>query len=116
MKNLLSIIAFAFVMMLSVQSISAQSLSQDQDSPEAVAKQKVSDLSNQLDLTGDQQRTLYRAFVAKEVNYSKHVTGKDATSADVIANKNKFDETFMTSMKKTLTDEQYKKWISDLKK
>ncbi len=110
MKNLLSIVAFAFVLMLSTQNVSSQSLTQDQDRPEVVAKSQVEKLTNQLNLTGDQSRTLYRAFVAKEVNYRKLINGKDAKSADVIANKKKIDETFNTSMKKTLTTDQYNKW------
>jgi len=110
MKNLLSIIAFAFVMILSTQSISAQSLSQDQNKPEVVAKAQVAELTQQLNLTGDQSRTLYRAFVSKEVNYRKLINGKDAKSAEVIGNKNKIDKTFVASLKKTLTDKQFAEW------
>ena len=110
MKNVLSIIAFAFVMMLGVQSVSAQSLSQNQDRPEVVAKSQVAALTTQLGLSGDQSRTLYRAFVAKEVNYRKQVLGQDAKSATVISNKKKIDETFIHSMKKTLTEKQFSEW------
>ena len=115
MKKLLSVIAFAFVIMFSAQTISAQSLKQDQDRPEVVAKSQVAELTKQLNLTGDQSRTLYRAFVSKEVNYRKLINNKDAKSPDVIANKNKIDNTFKASMKKTLTEEQYSKWLSSLK-
>ncbi len=114
MKKLLSVIAFAFVIMFSAQNSTAQSLKQDQDRPEVVAKTQVAELTKQLDLTGDQSRTLYRAFVSKEVNYRKLVNDKDAKSPDVIANKNKIDNTFMSSMKTTLTEEQYAKWLSSL--
>ncbi len=115
MKKLLSLIAFAFVMMFSVQTISAQSLSQDETRPEVVAKAQVAELTSQLGLSGDQSRTLYRAFVSKEVNYRKHINGKDATNAEVIGNKKKFDDTFMASMKKTLTEDQFSNWKKSLK-
>ncbi len=114
MKNLLSVIAFAFVMMLSTQTISAQELKQDQTRAEVVAKGQVAELSKQLDLTGEQQRTLYRAFVTKEVNYRKLVNGKDIKNTQVAADKKKTDDVFMTAMKATLTDEQYKKWLNNL--
>ena len=115
MKKLVSLIAFAFVMMLSVQTISAQSLSEDQTRPEVVAKAQVADLTTQLGLSGDQSRTLYRAFVTKEVNYTKLVNGKDINNTQVAADKKKTDDVFMKAMKTTLTEEQYTKWLSSLK-
>ena len=115
MKNLLSIIAFAFVMMLSVQSISAQSLSEDQTRPEIVAKAQVSQLQKQLNLTGDQTRTLYRAFVVKEVDYREKVNGKDVNNSQVAADKKKIDTDFTDAMKATLTVDQYTDWIEGLK-
>lgn len=114
MKKLLSVIAFAFVMMFSAQNITAQGLKQDQDRPEVVAKAQVAELTKQLGLTGDQSRTLYRAFVSKEVNYRKLVNDKDVKSPDVIANKNKIDTAFMSSMKTSLSEEQYAMWLSSL--
>ena len=101
MKNLFKIIAFSFVMLLGLGTMSAQTLKQDQNTPEVIAKTQTAQLSDALGLTGDQQRAVYRALVVKESNYRK-----DA------ANKKKHDEVFMTSMKKALTAEQYKKWQS----
>ncbi len=114
MKKLLSLIAFAFVMMLSVQTISAQSLSEDETRPEVVAKAQVAELTTQLGLSGDQSRTLYRAFVTKEVNYTKHVNGKDINNSKVAADKKKTDDVFMKAMKTTLTEKQYAEWLSSL--
>ena len=114
MKKLLSLIAFAFVMMLSVQTISAQSLSEDQTRAEVVAKAQVADLTTQLGLSGDQSRTLYRAFVTKEVNYRKLVNGKDINNSQVASDKKKTDDVFMKAMKTTLTDKQYAEWLSSL--
>ncbi len=112
MKKLLTVIAFACAMLMGANNASAQTLTQNQDRPEVVAKQQVNELSQELGLTGEQQRTLFRAFVTKEVNYRKYVVGKDLSNADVAASKKRADETFMAAMKKNLTAEQYKKWLN----
>lgn len=110
MKNLFKIIAFSFVLVLGTGSMNAQTLKQNQDSPEVIAKKKTEKLSEALSLSGDQQRAVFRALVVKESNYNKDVTGKDAKSAAVLAAKKKHDEVFEISMKKALNEEQYKKW------
>ena len=112
MKNLLTVIAFAFVMVLGVNTAEAQKLTQDSDRPEVVAKKETSELSTQLNLSGDQQRSVFRALVAKEVNYRKNVSGKDAKNAQVIADKKKYDDALKASMKKTLTEAQFKQWLA----
>jgi hypothetical protein len=112
MKKILTVIAFAAVMLFSVTNISAQSLTTDQNKPETAAKAQVAKLSETLNLSGDQQRTLYRAYVANEVNYSKHITGKDANDPTVKANKVKYDAVLDATMKKELTPEQYKQWLN----
>ena len=114
MKNLFSIIAFAFVMMLSVQNVSAQSVSQNQDRPEVVAKTQLLELTSQLELTGEQNRTLYRALVTQEVSLRK--SDLDENKATSVADKEKANKVFYDQMKKTLTPEQFKKWESSLKK
>jgi len=115
MKNLFTIIAFAFVMLLGMNTASAQSLTEDAKRPEVIAKTKTAELSAALNLNDDQQRTVFRAMVANEVNYSKHVTGKDLNNPEVIANKKKFDDALQSSMKTTLTEEQYKTWLASQK-
>ncbi len=114
MKNLFSIIAFAFVMMLSVQNVSAQSISQNQDRPEVAAKTQLLELTSQLGLNGEQNRTLYRALVTKEVSLRK--SELDENKSTMTADKKKANEVFNTQMKKTLTPEQLKKWESSLNK
>jgi hypothetical protein len=112
MKNLIKVVALSFVLLFGFTNISAQNLTQDQDRPEVVAKKIVNDLSSELNLNGDQQRAMFRAYTANETNYRKHIIGKDANDPTVIANKNKFDEVLTTSVKKILNDDQYKKWLS----
>jgi hypothetical protein len=110
MKNLFKVIAVAAVLVFGMQNATAQSLTQNQDRPEVIAKQKTSDLNDALNLTGDQQRYIFRALTANEVNYRKHVNGKDASNPEVAANKKKFDDVLVKSMKKTLTAEQFTAW------
>ncbi len=112
MKNLLSVLAVSCIMLLGMGNATAQNLSQDQDRPEVIAKTKVAELSPKLDLNGDQQRSLFRAYTAHESNYKKHVIGKDIADPKVQADKKKFDDVLKKAVKESLTAEQYKKWLS----
>jgi hypothetical protein len=96
--------------MLGVDSAFAQDLAQDANRPEVIAKTKTADLSETLQLNGDQQRSVFRALVAKEVSYKKNISGKNPSDIQVIVDKKKIDDVLMTSMKNTLTAEQFEKW------
>jgi len=110
MKKILSVIAFAFIIALGGQKMQAQSLSQDVSRPEAKAKMQLAELNKSLDFTAEQERTLFRAFVQKEVNYSRYVNNAKISEVDAKANKAKYDEAFNQAMAKTLTDAQFAKW------
>jgi hypothetical protein len=112
MKNLIKIIAIASVFVLGIQNTTAQSLTADQDRPEVIAKQKTAELSQELGLDGNQQRYIFRALTANEVNTRKSINGKDLNDPKVAADKKKFDTSLDRAMKKTLTPEQYKKWLT----
>ena len=114
MKNLFSLVAFVIIMLLSVQNVSAQNISQNQDRPEVKAKTQLLELSNQLELTGEQQRTLYRALVTNEVSIRKSELDENKTT--MVIDKKKADELFYAEMKKTLTAQQFTKWESSLNK
>ena len=114
MKNLFSLVTFAIIMLLSVQNVSAQNISQDQDRPEVIAKNQLVNLSDQLALTGDQSRTLFRALVTKEVSIRKSKLDENKTT--MVIDKKKADELFYVAMKKTLTAQQFTKWGSSLNK
>jgi|SRR5690606_4216007 len=111
MKNIITVFAFAVTMLLGAQTISAQSLSQDKNRPEVIAKAETAKLTETLNLNGDQSRAIFRALVAKEVGYSKNVDGKDAKAASVVSEKKKLDDQLKEAMKKTLTADQYNSWI-----
>jgi hypothetical protein len=110
MKNIIKVIAFSFVMLLGSNTMVAQNLTQDADRPEVIAKTKTADLNKVLVLDGDQQRAVFRALVANEVNYRKHINGKNINDAKVAADKKKFDDALTAAMKQTLTAEQFAKW------
>lgn len=112
MKNFVKVIAFVFVMVLGANSAIAQSLSQDEDRPEVIAKKQTEQLVEKLGLSGDQQRTIFRGLVSKEINYKKMVNGQDISDPTVAANKKKVDAALDAIMKKTLTAEQYKSWLA----
>ncbi len=111
MKNILTVVAFVATMLFGVQTISAQSLSQDKGRPEVIAKAETAKLTEALNLNGDQGRTVFRALVAKEVGYQKNVDGKDLKNASVSSEKKKLDDQLKEAMKKTLNDDQYAKWL-----
>ncbi|MFT7071962.1 hypothetical protein [Patiriisocius sp. Uisw_017] len=110
MKNLFKIVVVALVLVFGIQNTVAQSLSQDQERPEVIAKLKTSEINDAFDLTGEQQRYIFRALTANEVNLRKHVNGKDASNPEVAANKKKYDDALSQAMKKTLTPEQFAQW------
>lgn len=99
-------------MLLGMGSMNAQGLKQNQNKPEVIAKTQTAELSQELSLNGEQQRAVFRALVTKESNYKKQVTGKDLKNAAVMASKNKIDNTLQAAMKKTLTADQYTKWLA----
>ena len=110
MKTLIRIFAISIVL-FGAPAAMAQSLSQDADKPESIAERKIAELDKDLDLTGEQERTLFRAYVSKEVNYKKDVTGKDEKNEEVLFNKAKFDKALKEAVQKTLTKEQYEIWV-----
>lgn len=113
MKKIVTVFVFAVTMILGVQTSSAQQLSQDNSRPEVVAKAETAEITENLDLNGDQSRAVFRALVAKEVGYQKSVKGKDLKSAAVSFEKKKLDDQLKTAMKKTLNNDQYAKWLKN---
>ncbi len=110
MKKFLSVVAFAFIIALGGQTMQAQSLSQNGNRPEAVAKIQLAELDKSLDFTAEQERSLFRALVQKEVNYKRYVNSAETSPEDAKANKAKYDTAFDQAMREVLTDGQYSKW------
>lgn len=113
MKNVLTVFAFFATLFIGVNTVSAQSLKQDENRPEVVAKEEARILTEDLGLNGDQTRALFRALVTHKVDLQKNAEGKDPNSAAVKAEQQKIDERFEGTMKKILNEEQYQKWAAD---
>ncbi len=105
-KMVLLVIAFGFAS----QGMYAQTLSVSPDKPDVVAKAEVAKISKDLKLTDDQERTLFRVFLAKEVNYRKNIEGKDQTNPNVVQSVKNLDRNFLEGMEASLTEKQFKKW------
>jgi len=99
MKKITALLVLVFALFVGTQAVSAQ------QKPEEIAKAKVADLTTQLDLTGDQQRALFRVFVKNE---AVMVKAKSASEEDVKA----MQAVFEKEVKAELTAEQYKKYLT----
>jgi len=113
MKKLTSIFAVIAFLFIGVQSVQSQSLTENKNRPEVIAKNQTELLTEKYNLDGNQSRAVFRALVKKEVDYQKKVTGKDQSSATVRSEKEKIDNSLRTEMKKILTDEQFKQWEAE---
>lgn len=107
MKKLFTLLVFTFAMVLGTQTVSAQEAKKVHEAPEVVAKEKVHQLHTQVNLSGEQQTALFRAYVAKDYNYNKYLTGLDKNSADYKKKKAEYDASFDETAKRTLSAEQY---------
>lgn len=110
MKNIVSFWVILFAIAFSSQQLMGQK------KPEEIAKMKVTELNETLELTGDQQRALWRAFVKKESAYARQVAGQDLSIAVVANAKNEIETTLDKEVKAILTSEQYKIYIASIEK
>lgn len=97
MKKITVLLVLVFALFVGAQAVSAQ------QKPEEIAKAKVAELSTQLDLTGEQQRALFRVFVKNEA-----AKAKNASQIDLKAMQSVFEK----ELKAELTDEQHKKYLT----
>lgn len=97
--------------LLCVGTMQAQSLTTNNQSPEVVAKSKVSLIHDELSLTGDQQASLYEAYVLYESNIAKHIADKDPNSPAVIKEKNKLETALKQAVESNLTANQFMQWL-----
>lgn len=110
MKKLIALIAVLFAIAFNAQEVNAQ------QKPEDIAKMKTAELSEVLELNGDQQRALWRALVKKESAYAKQITGQDLSNATVAAAKKEIDATLEKELKTFLTPEQFKLYLATIEK
>lgn len=111
MKKLITLCFFTMALFLGTQSMTAQEVHK---SPEAVAKEKTHKLSQEVGLTGDQQRSIWRVFLARE--QAKLEVARGTLSDTEIKNINeKVDASFYLSMEENLSEEQYAKFKQTIK-
>src|SRR5699024_8275393 len=110
MKKIFSTAVLGFLLFIGSTAVQAQGLAISNDRPEDIAKTKVSMIHNQLELTGDQQRALFRAYVKREVDYKKYIADKDTSNPAVLQQKEKLNNSLEKAVKKELTAEQFVQW------
>lgn len=104
MKKIITICLFAIALVFSTTT-NAQ---EKQKSPEAVAKEQVHKLSQQLNLDGDQQRALWKALLKKQTAINEAVKSSGSISATELKTLNKQIE---QTVSKFLNKEQYKLFL-----
>ncbi|MDG1064196.1 MAG: hypothetical protein P8O93_07090 [Flavobacteriaceae bacterium] len=105
MKTPLKILSIALMVFGFMTSTSqAQALQQNQDRPEVIAKTQTAELSDALNLSGDQQRAVFRALVTRAAQMRK---AGAATNTD---SQNKTQTDFVATMKGILSESQFRKW------
>lgn len=110
MKNLLKTVALVFFLFLGSIGVQAQGLTVSDKRPENIAKEKVSMINEQLGLSGDQERALFRAYVKREVGIKKHIENKDSNSQAVQNQKALLNKDLEKAVEKELTAEQFEQW------
>ncbi len=106
MKKLFTLCLFTMTLFLGTQSISAQDTSK---TPEAIAKEKTYKLTQEFGLDGNQQRLIWRTFLAREKAKLEIASG--SFSKTEVKNINiKVDDSFHTSMEQHLDAQQYEKF------
>ena len=111
MKRIFKLAVLTLTLGLFSHAMNGQTLTESGNKPDAVAKAELAQLDKELNLSDEQERTLFRAIVKREVEYRKSVKGKDPNNPNVAHVSKKLEENFNTSMKETLTEKQYKKWL-----
>lgn len=110
MKNILNLVVLSIFLITGMQVSNAQGLPISNDRPEAIAKKKVAMIYEVIELSGEQERALFRAYVKREVGIKKHVAGKDGNDPVVQQQKNVIDNELTNTVQKELTSEQFEKW------
>jgi|SRR5690554_12179 len=110
MKKIVNTATLGVLLFLGSIAVQAQGLAVSDKRPENIAKEKVSMINEQLDLSGDQERALFRAYVKREVGIKKHIADKDANSPAVQQQNAILNKDLEKAVEKELTAEQFAQW------
>lgn len=108
MKRLLHIFIIGFL--VTTGNIYAQGLRVSGDKPESIAKEKVDQIVSALDLNGNQERALFRAYVKHEVGFKKYIDNSDLQSGSNSQEKANLVMDLEKAVRKELTAEQFERW------
>ena len=111
MKKLLTLCFFTIALFLGTLSISAQNYTK---SPEAIAKEKTHKLTQEFGLDVNQQRLIWRTFIARE-KAKQEIANGSFNEAEIKNINIKVDEKFQASMQEHLDDHQYQKFKAIMK-
>lgn len=110
MKKLITICAFIFAFSLTTTTNAQEKLK----SPEAIAKEQVNAMTQQLNLNGDQQRALWKALVTKQSSVNEAIQNKGNLSEAELKKMNmKINAQLDNSMSKILSKDQYKQYLAN---
>ena len=96
----IALLVFGFM----ASPVQAQALQQNQDRPEVIAKTQTAEVNDALNLSGDQQRAVFRALVTRAAQTRKAGANNNADS------KAQTETDFVATMKGILTETQFSKW------
>ena len=115
MKKFISLFSFIAIFFVGIQQSQAQDSNRtvEAEMPEAIAKKQTHELHQLTELTGDQQRSVYKAFVDYEANM-KALKGDDITF--VQKTKATLMETLKLRLKSILSPEQYQMYLESIEK
>ena len=110
MKKIVSTATLGILLFLGSVVVHAQGLTVSDKRPENIAKEKISMIQKEIELSGDQQRALFRAYVKREVGIKKHIADKDPKSPAVQQQKSILNNELEKAVEKELTVEQFAQW------
>jgi hypothetical protein len=115
MKKYISLFSFIALFFVGMQQMNAQDATQNRERPEDIAKMQTLDLHNMLELSGDQQRAVFKVLVDAEQN----IAALDASNTNITQiqkTKGSIADLVATRLKEILSAEQYLKYLESLKK
>lgn len=111
MKKLLTLSFLVIALVLGTHKTIAQDT---KSHPEVIAKEKTNKLTQEFGLDANQQRLVWRTFMARE-KVKKEIENKSLSKKEIKEIYLKVDENFHNTMQKYLNEEQYKKFKKNIK-
>jgi hypothetical protein len=116
MKKYISLLSFIALFFVGIQQSQAQNTNRvvEAEMPEAIAKKQTHTLHQMAELSGDQQRAVYKIFLDYQQNVSALNENSDITSANRA--KSSLMDSVTAKLKSTLNEEQFQTYLKTLDK